>query len=124
MVRKLCTDEVTIFYANNAQDKLIYDKNLAQSQYILKKINTKISLNGVLSTSNLEVAAKFTSIGLGYGILPTRVASQYNYLKKLENAPIYKDEICLIYRPGKHNNSVSKKIIQTIQMLLLDRSNQ
>ncbi len=122
VIRKLCTDEVTIFYAKNAQDKLIYDKNLAQSQYILKKINKKF--NSVLSSSNLEVAAKLTSIGLGYGILPARVASQYSHLKKLKDAPVFRDEICLVYRPEKHNNSVSKKIIQAIKMLSSDPPSQ
>lgn len=124
VIRRLCTDEVTIFYAENAQDKLIYDKNLAQSQYILKTINKKIHFNGVLSSSNLEVAAKLTSIGLGYGILPTRVASQYNHLKKLKDAPVFRDEICLVYRPEKHNNSVSKNIIQAIKVLSLDQPDQ
>ncbi|WP_419420175.1 LysR family transcriptional regulator [Legionella sp. D16C41] len=117
VIRKLCTDEVTIFYAENAVEKLIYDKNLSQSQFILKKINKKINFNGLLSSSNLEVAAKLTAIGLGYGILPTRVASQYTHLKKLEEAPIFKDEICLVYRPEKHNNLVSKKIIEAIKVL-------
>lgn len=122
VISKLCTDEVTIFYAEDAQDKLIYDKNLAQSEFILKKINKKICVNGALSSSNLEVAAKLTSIGLGYGILPTRVASQYSQLKKLKDAPVFKDEICLVYRPEKHNNPVSKKIIEAIKLLSLDRT--
>lgn len=115
VIIKLCNDEVTIFHAKNAQDKLIYDQNLAQSQYILNKIGKKTYFNGALSTANLEVVAKLTSLGLGYGLLPTKVASQYKHLKKLEEAPVFKDEICLVYRPEKHNNLVSKKIIQSIK---------
>jgi DNA-binding transcriptional LysR family regulator len=115
VISKLCDDEVTIFFTNKAQDKLIYDHNLVQSQYILKKIDKKINFNGVLNSANLEVVAKLTSLGLGYGLLPTRVASQYSELKKLKDAPIFKDEICLVYRPEKHNNPVSKKIIQIIK---------
>lgn len=118
VIRKLFNDEVTIFYAENAQDKLIYDKNLAQSQFILKKIGKKTDFNGVLSSTNLEVVAKLTSLGLGYGVLPAKLASQYNHLKKLKDAPIFSDEICLIYRPEKHNNLVSKKIIQVISSSL------
>src|SRR3990167_8780850 len=117
VISKLYNDEVTIFYAKNAQNKLIYDKNLAQSQYILKKIGKKVNFNGVLSSGNLEVVAKLTSLGLGYGLLPTRVAQQYKHLIKLKDAPIFKDEICLVYRPEKHNNAVSKKIIQIIKSL-------
>lgn len=115
VISKLCLDEVTIFHVKNAQDKLIYDENLAQSQHILKKIAKKSNFDGVLSSSNLEVVAKLTSLGLGYGLLPTRVASQYKQLKKLSDAPVFKDEISLIYRPEKHNNSVSKRIIQIIK---------
>ncbi len=115
VISELCHDEVTIFHAKNAQEKLIYDENLAQSQYILKKISKKTNFTGELCSANLEVVAKLTSLGLGYGLLPARVASQYKNLKKLNDAPIFKDEISLIYRPEKHNNVVSKKIIQIIK---------
>lgn len=115
VIRKLCNDEVSIFYTKDAQDKLIFDQNLAQSQYILKKIGKKTNFSSFLNSSNLEVVAKLTSLSLGYGLLPTRVASQYGYLRKLKDAPIFKDEICLVYRPEKQNNSVSKKIIQIIK---------
>jgi DNA-binding transcriptional LysR family regulator len=117
VITKLCTDEVTVFHADAAQDKLIYDKNLAQSQYILKNMNSKIRFSGVLSSANLEVAAKLTAIGLGYGILPSRVASQYPNLKKLAGAPVFRDDICLVYRPEKHSNPVSKSIIQAIKII-------
>ncbi len=36
VIRKLYNDEVTIFYTKDSQDKLIYDQNLAQSQYITR----------------------------------------------------------------------------------------
>ncbi len=114
VIRKLYKDEVTIFFANNAQNKLIYDQHLAQSQYILEKISKKTSFNGIINSTNLEVVAKLTSLGLGYGLLPATVASQFK-LKKLKEAPSFKDEICLVYRPEKHNNPVSKKIIQIIR---------
>lgn len=121
VITQLCTDEVTVFHAEQTQAKLIYDKNLAQSQYILKNMNSKIHFSGVLSSANLEVAAKLTAIGLGYGILPSRVASQYSNLKKLEGAPVFRDDICLVYRPEKHNNPVSKSIIQAIKILALEQ---
>ncbi len=115
VISELCQDEVTIFFSKNAKEKLIYDENLAQTQYLLKKIGKKINFNGAIRSANLEVVAKLTSLGLGYGLLPTRVASQYKNLKKLNDAPVFKDEISLIYRPEKHNNPVSKKIIQLIK---------
>jgi DNA-binding transcriptional LysR family regulator len=115
VIHKLCTDEVTIFYTKNAPRKLIFDQNLSQSQYILKKLSKTSSFAGVLSSPNLEVVAKLTALGLGYGLLPTRVAGHYNQLQKLKGAPIYKDEICLVYRPEKHSNPISKKIVQVIK---------
>lgn len=75
----------------------------------------KVTFNGVINSTSLEVVAKLTALGLGYGILPTRVTYPYKHLKKLSNAPVFKDEICLVYRPEKHNNPVSKKIIQIIR---------
>lgn len=115
VIRKLCNDEITVFHTENTQNKLIYDKDLAQSQYILKKIGKKVRLDGVINSSNLEVVAKLTALGIGYGILPTRVASQYKQLKKQKNAPVFRDEICLVYRPEKQKNPVSEKIIKLIQ---------
>lgn len=117
VITKLCTDEVTLFYAEQAHDRLIYDKNLIQSQTLLKEIEKRIHFKSVLSSSNLEVVAKLTSLGIGYGILPTRVASQYAHLIRLKEAPTFKDEICLVYRPEKHQNTVSKKIIDAIKVL-------
>ena len=115
VIRKLYNDEVTIFYTKDAQDKLIYDHNLAQSQYILKKLGKKKNFSGEINSGNLELVAKFTALGLGYGLLPATIASQYANLERLSGSPIFKDEICLVYRPEKHNNIVSKKIIQLIK---------
>lgn len=115
VITSLYEDEVTIFYIKNAPEKLIYDQNLAQSQYILKKIGKKAFFDGTLSSANLEVVGQLTSLGLGYGLLPARVASRYKSLKKLKDAPVFKDKICLIYRPEKHKNPISKKIIQIIK---------
>ena len=117
VITQLYHDEVGIFYAKNAENKLIYDKNLSQTQYILKKMAKQNHFNGVLCSGNLEVVAKLTSLGLGYGLLPTSVARQYKHLIKLKDTPVFKDEICLVYRPEKHRNSVSKKIIETIRSL-------
>ncbi|WP_412474240.1 LysR family transcriptional regulator [Halobacteriovorax sp. YZS-1-1] len=115
VIKKLCLDEVSIFHLKNAKNKLILDASLSQSQYILKKIAKKIDFDGHINSANLEVVANLTSLGLGYGLLPSRVAAQYPTLNKLKTAPIFKDEICLIYRPEKHRNKVSKKIIEILK---------
>ncbi len=118
VISKLCQDKVSIFYGKNTQNKLIYDNNLAQSQHILKHIKKKHHFDSVVNSANLEVVAKLTSLEFGYGILPTKVANQYPHLKKLKDAPVFSDELCLVYRHEKHNNVTSKKIIQIIKSSL------
>lgn len=115
VIKRLCQDEVSIFHTKNAKNKLILDASLSQSQYILKKVARKINFEGQINSENLEVVASLTSLGLGHGLLPTRVANQYQGLKKLKSAPIFKDEICLIYRPEKHRNKISKRIIEILK---------
>lgn len=115
VISKLCQDEVSIFHSKNAPLRLIYDSNLSQSELIIKKLGKKNVFDCSLNSSNLEVVAKLTSLGIGYGILPARVASQYDHIKRFKEAPSVKDEICLIYRPEKHTNRTSKKIIEIIR---------
>lgn len=116
VIKKLCADIVTIFYKQGAKNKLIYDPSLSQSQFVLKKFkHSLINLEGEICSRNLEVISNLTSLGVGYGILPSRVAAQYKSLKQLSNAPIFKDEICLIYRPERHHNKISQKIIQILK---------
>lgn len=115
VIRTLCRDEVAVFYIDQARSRLIYDSGLHQSQAILGQLARQQFTEGVLDSPNLEVLAKLTAIGLGYGILPGRVASQYPQLKKMSDSPVYFDEICLIYRPEKHQNQTSQYIIKTIQ---------
>ncbi len=118
VIKKLFTDEVAIFYSENTKDKLILDKRLAQSRYLMGEINKIANFSSMINSGNLEVVAKLTSLGFGYGILPTRIAAQYNNLKRLKSSPIFNDEICLIYRPEKHNNPISQKIIKIISSSL------
>ena len=109
-------DLVTLFYKKGSKDTLIFDPNLAQSQFILRELKRKaLQYNRRICTENLEVAANLTALGLGYGVLPTRVATQYNKLEPLKGAPSFKDIICLVYRPEKHNNKVSQEIIQILK---------
>lgn len=115
VIHRLYKDEVAIFHTPSAEDKLIYDSQLAQSQHILHKLQKKNRVAGKITSANLEVVAKLTAMGLGYGILPARVASQYPQLKRLADSPVFSDDICLVYRAEKHNNAVSKEIIRRIE---------
>jgi DNA-binding transcriptional LysR family regulator len=115
VIRRLCLDEMTIFHASGAQKRLIFDESLAQTKHIMNRISKAAHFSGTINTPNLEVAAKLASIGLGYGILPTRVARGYANLRKLDGAPVFKDEICLVYRPEKQMNVVGRRIVEIIR---------
>ena len=115
VIIKLCTDDVTIFHRAKSLKRLIFDENLLQSQTIIKKLKKSFSFDRQIKSANLEVIANLTSEGMGYGVLPTRVAKLHKGLIPLKGAPIFKDEICLIYRPEKHKSVVSKKLIELIR---------
>ena len=116
VIKKLCTDTVSLFYKKGCDERLIYDPSLAQSQFILKKLKKMTTqMNGEICSGNLEVIANLAASGQGYGLLPSRVARQYKSLKQKEGAPIFKDDICLVYRPEKHRNPTSQAIINYIR---------
>jgi len=119
IIIKLCTDEVSIYYKSGACQKLIYDQNMAQAKSILKKLNSGNSKifksSGEICSENLEVVASLVNLKAGYGVLPSRVARKFSTFKKLKNAPIFKDEICLVYRVEKNKDKIEKEIIKAIK---------
>jgi DNA-binding transcriptional LysR family regulator len=115
VIKELCKDVVTLFSTDDAPKKLIMDPELAQSQHILKKLKQPESMKrGHIISGNLEVIAKMTAMGLGQGLLPSRVAANYPNLKPIKGSPTFNDKVCLIYRKEKHKNETSKDIIKTI----------
>jgi DNA-binding transcriptional LysR family regulator len=119
VIREINKDLVTLFATKKTlakkESKLIFDPDLAQSQFILKSVKKNISYNGFIHSGNLEVVAKLASQHLGYGLLPTKVANQYTTLLPVPGAPSFKDRLCLVYRKEKHQNEVSQKIINLIR---------
>lgn len=116
VIKELGKDEVTLFASKKSLNKLIYDPQLAQSLAIIKKLQkSHIEVNGHIHSGNLEVIAKLASSGLGYGLLPTRVAKAYSSLNPLKDAPKFNDRICLIYRKEKHSNPISQSLLKFIR---------
>ena len=112
VIINLAKDEVKIFHRKNCQNKLIYDPRMAQAQDILKKFSLKKQgISEYITTSSLEVSAKLASLGMGYAVLPTRVAKNFTGLVELDKSPIFEDKICLVYRVEKHKNEIGKLII-------------
>ncbi|MBD66044.1 MAG: LysR family transcriptional regulator [Halobacteriovoraceae bacterium] len=120
VIHPLGEDIVTLFGARKQAQKLIYDPELAQSLFILKKLGKKSTqYNGHIHSGNLEVIAKLSASGLGHGLLPTRVAQNFKNLKAISGAPTFKDKICLIYRKEKHTNPISQKMIDIFKQTKL-----
>lgn len=114
IIKELCQDKVSLFGATKKNSILVYDDNLNQTDYVLKKIRSQYTFETDLTSDNLEVVAKLAAIGYGAGILPERVANQYENLKCLTPEIYFKDRICLIYRHEKHQDPTSKKVIEYI----------
>jgi DNA-binding transcriptional LysR family regulator len=119
VIRRLAEDEVTLWAAGTdyLKDVLILESGLFQTQALLKQLEKKkITFNRAIESSNLEVIQALTGSGCGVGILPTRVAAGcMKRLKRLPNAPAFKDFLCLIYRTGQQRHAAGRAIIDAIQ---------
>lgn len=121
IIKQLFKDKITCWRSNTigstAGEIIICDPELMQTQWLLKKLHKKgVKYKRLITSSNLEVAASLTASGVGIGILPTCVVMPL-YQDKLQcvsNAPIYEDNICLVYR---HENRNSKAIEVTIEAI-------
>lgn len=126
VIQKLYDDEVTLWHNLSPAKLKLMDKSgytiisepsLLQTQSLMKKISAaKLPVSRTLQTSNLEVATSLTAAGCGIGILPTRVAQQFSKkLTRLENAPSYKDEICLAVRVESKNVAAIRYLCDQIK---------
>lgn len=109
VIKKLCDDAFTLWVGPGqraVQDPtsphavLIADPELTQVRSLQKKLRQgPYTFARVLATASLEVAAELTAAGAGIGVLPGRVAQRPPFaLTKLAEAPVYPDEVALIYR--------------------------
>lgn len=127
VIKKLCSDEVTFWTGrskHSVQDfksgeaVLISDMDITQSQSLLKQLKKSggIGFKRILTTSSLETITELVASGAGIGIIPSRVvmamehSSHIKRLQKIPNAPVFKDEIYLVYRVENRN-------IQSIQVI-------
>jgi DNA-binding transcriptional LysR family regulator len=122
VVRKLCDDTVTFWVGEGKrgiQDfragsaTLVCDPDLLQSQDLLKKLRKSgIRYGRIVPSSSLEVVTQLVASGAGIGIIPARVAALAgpNRLRRVPGAPVFDDEICLLYR-------VENKAVRSIQAI-------
>ncbi len=121
IIHKLADDEVCFWRsAKGLEDVLIYNPALIQSQTLLKKIKRKGTFKRSIASESLEVIATLAGSGAGIAILPNRVAKAIAPgLKKMENYPVYLDEVTFIYRADLPKTSSSKCIVNMMKSLLI-----
>lgn len=127
IIHKLYDDKVTFWHGvekninqqiDSGEAVLIFDPDLIQTQWLLKRIHKqKIQFKRVVTSNNLEVIANLTANGGGIGILPTCVAlSAYpSKLKPVAKMPHYHDEICLVYRHENRDIKAMQAIVNSIK---------
>ena len=118
VIKELAEDEVTLWVhgENYLDDTLILESGLFQTQALLNQLEKrKMRFARTIESANLEVIQALTVSGCGVGILPTRVAQGApKKLKKLANAPSFKDRLCLIFRAGQQKQAGGRAIIDSI----------
>lgn len=119
VIKKIFTDEVSLWKSKNCQNNevLICDPSLVQSTTIMKKLKKNaMDFKRVVTSSSLENIVSLVQSGTGVGIIPGRVVAEFSgqSMVRLANTPIFKDEICLIYRVENKNIKAIEVMAQTI----------
>lgn len=129
IIQKLYDDKITFWHTaeknvnqeiDSGKAVLIFDPDLIQTQWLLKRIHKHgLKYKRVITSNNLEVIANLTANGAGIGVLPTCVAlSAYpNQLIPIPKMPFYQDEICLVYRHENRNIKAVQTIISAIKQV-------
>ena len=119
IIHRLASDEVGFWETpQGLQDVLIYNPELIQSQALLKKIKKKFKFNRSIASENLEVIATLAASGTGVAILPSRVVKAIApTLRKVEDSPIYMDEVTFMHRLDLPKSPSSECIIQRMKAL-------
>jgi DNA-binding transcriptional LysR family regulator len=128
IIKDLWKDEVMFWTAQRPSSTqhldpqagvLVCDLNLLQVQKILAELRKRNQgFKRIIQSSNLEVITDLTAAGVGVGILPRRVATRTGTqkLKPLgDNLPIFRDQICLVYRADLQKTKGSQTIIDAIK---------
>ena len=119
IIYKLASDEVGFWKSSKGLgDVLIYNPELTQSQFLLKKINKKVTFGRSITSQNLEVIASLAGSGTGVAILPSRVVkAMAPRLKKMNDYPVYLDKVAFVYRVDLPKTSSSECIVNLIKSL-------
>ncbi|MCE0721858.1 MULTISPECIES: LysR family transcriptional regulator [Legionella] len=132
IISKLCNDEMT-FWSITKKRKIhdvysgeaivLCDPDLQQTQTLLTKGRDQgFIFDRIITMNSLEVVASMTANGCGIGILPTLMTNTLypKKLKQIIDAPVYSEELCLVYR----NEIRSIQAIQTITTAIKNYCNK
>lgn len=120
IIHKLKNEEVSLWQSsklNLNQDVVLCDTALSKTHWLLKRAAKKgLHFQRILSSSSLDVIAQLTANGAGIGILPKIMALAMSPpLIPVPAAPIYQEELCLVYRHENRNIKALQMIIDTIK---------
>lgn len=126
VIVKLRDDEVTYWVGkgnskiqnfHSGEGVILCDSELLQTQALMKTVKKNIKFSRVVNMNSLEVIANLTAKGCGIGILPECVAKSLypDKLIRIPKAPVYRDQICLIYRNENRNIEAIKLMVEAIK---------
>jgi len=116
VIHKLLTDEVTLFkHPSYTGNVLILDPALKQAQSLMKKTKKFFAHGREVHSSSLEVIRYLCENKVGVAILPTRVALLSKEIRSMPGAPIFKDELSLIYRMERKSDLSFKTLVSRIK---------
>ncbi len=115
IIKQVAQDKISVWKSKKSkvQDKIIADPNLFQVQSILRKWSK--APKDIISSGNLELIARITERGGGYGIIPERIVKLLKLdLIQVPQTPSFKDELCLVYRPEFGKSEYERELINLI----------
>lgn len=115
VMRKITTDKVAVWSAKESEkNKVFCNLNLNQTQSILNKW-TEAPTNRVDSDS-IELIARLTQQGFGYGILPERTVQLIApELVQIKNTPIFNDILYLVHRPEFGRSEFERSVLNCLK---------
>lgn len=116
ITRFIGEDEIFVWESKSRyKDRIIYNPNMLQARSILSR--WKESNLERIEVENLELIANLVESGAGYGILPSQVVkAQKLNLKKIPNAPTYRDKLALVCYPEMLALAEGRKIFETLKI--------
>jgi DNA-binding transcriptional LysR family regulator len=120
VIHKVSADTVAVWTGSTEDlDHIICNPHLFQTQSILKKWKNKPKK--IITTDSLELICKLVQEKIGYGIIPEKaVELSKSKLKRITSLPLYKDEICIIYRPEFGKTTAERLVIDSLKKSILE----